>query len=130
MSEHDFWQAVLYVHLLAMAFFIGGQVVFGVAVVPVLRGDPDRERMRAIARRFGYGSLAALALLVITGAAMASHYHLFGNPTLQWKLALVGAVIGLTIVHLRRPRLHALQAAILAVSLVIVWLGLELATGQ
>jgi uncharacterized membrane protein len=129
-SEHDFWQAVLYVHLLAMAFFIGGQVVFGVAVVPVLRGDPDRERMRAIARRFGYGSLAALALLVITGAAMASHYHLFGNPTLQWKLALVGAVIGLTIVHLRRPRLHALQAAILAVSLVIVWLGLELATGQ
>lgn len=127
MSEHDFWQAVLYVHLLAMAFFVGGQVVFGVAVVPVLRGDSDRERMRAIARRFGYGSLAALALLLVTGWAMASHYDLFGDSTLQWKLALVGAVIGLTIVHLRRPRLHVLQAAILGVSLVVVWLGLELA---
>ena len=50
--------------------------------MPVLRGDSDRERMRAI---------------------------------------------GLTIVHLRKPKLHALQAAILVVSLAIVWLGLELA---
>lgn len=129
MSGDDFWQAVLYVHLLAMAFFVGGQIVFGAAVVPVLRGDPDRERMRAIARRFGYGSLAALALLLVSGWAMASHYDLFGSSTLQWKLALVGVVIGLTIVHLRKPKLHALQAAILGVSLVIVWLGLELVVG-
>jgi uncharacterized membrane protein len=129
MSGHDFWQAVLYVHLLAMAFFVGGQIVFGAAVVPVLRGDSDRERMRAIARRFGYGSLAALALLLASGWAMASHYDLFGSSTLQWKLALVGVVVGLTIVHLRKPKLHALQAAILGVSLVIVWLGLELAVG-
>jgi len=126
MSGHDFWQAVLYLHLLAMAFFIGGQIVFGVAVVPVLRGGSDREQMRAIARRFGFGSLAALALLLVTGWAMASHYDLFGSSILQWKLALVGAVIGLTVVHLRRPKLHALQAAILLTSLVIVWLGLEL----
>ena len=123
---HDFWQAVLYIHLLAMAFFVGGQLVFGLAVVPVLRGDSDRERMRAIARRFGFGSLVALGVLIASGWAMASHYDLFGNSTLQWKLALVGAVIGLTIVHLRKPKLHALQAAILGVTLVIVWLGLEL----
>lgn len=129
MSEHDFWQAVLYVHLLAMAFFVGGQLVFGLAVVPVLRGDADRERMRAIARRFGYGSLVALGVLFVTGWAMASHYDLFGNSTLQWKLALVGAVIGLTIVHLRKPKLYALQAAILGLTLVIVWLGLELVVG-
>jgi len=41
-----FWQAVLYLHLLAMAFFVGGQLVFGIAVVPILRGDPDPERTR------------------------------------------------------------------------------------
>jgi uncharacterized membrane protein len=122
----DFWQAVLYLHLLAMAFFVGGQLVFGIAVVPVLRGDADRERMRAIARRFGYGSLIALGVLFVTGWAMASHYELWDNSTLQWKLALVGAVIGLTVVHLRRPKLHALQAAILALSLLIAWLGVEL----
>lgn len=113
-----------------MAFFVGGQLVFGLAVVPVLRGDSDRERMRAIARRFGFGSLIALGVLIVTGWAMASHYDLFGDSTLQWKLALVGAVIGLTIVHLRKPKLHALQAAILVVTLVIVWLGLELVVGS
>lgn len=127
MSAHDFWQAVLYLHLLAMAFFVGGQLVFGIAVVPVLRGDAERERMRAIARRFGFGSLIALGVLFVTGWAMASHYELWDSSTLQWKLALVGAVIGLTIVHLRRPKLHILQAAILLASLAIVWLGLELA---
>lgn len=127
MSEHDLWQGVLYVHLLSMAFFVGGQLVFGIAVVPVLRQDPDREPMRAVARRFGYGSIAALGLLIVSGWAMASHYHLFGSSTLQWKLALVGLVVVLTLLHLRRPKLHALQAAILLASLVIVWLGLELA---
>lgn len=126
MSEHDLWQAALYLHLLAMAFFVGGQLVFGLAVVPVLRLEPDRERLRHVARRFGYGSVAALGVLVATGAAMASHYHLFGSSTLEWKLGLVGLVVVLTLAHLRWPRLHALQGAILLASLVIVWLGLEL----
>jgi putative copper export protein len=128
-SKHDFWQGVLYLHLLAMAFFVGGQLVFGIAVVPILRQDPDRERMRAVARRFGYGSLIALAVLVATGWAMASHYDLWDSSTLQWKLGLVAAVIGLALLHLRWPKLHALQGAILLASLVIVWLGLELVTG-
>lgn len=131
MSEHELWQGVLYLHLLAMAFFVGGQLVFGIAVVPILRSDPDpeRTRMRAVARRFGYGSLVALGVLVATGWAMASHYHLFDSSTLQWKLGLVALVIGLTLLHLRFPKLHALQGAILFASLVIVWLGLELVAG-
>ncbi len=126
-----FWQAILYVHLLSMAFFVGGQLVFGIAVVPILRGDPDpeRTRMRGVARRFGYGSLIALGVLVATGWAMASHYDLWDSSTLQWKLGLVALVIALTLLHLQRPKLHALQAAILLASLVIVWLGLELALG-
>jgi uncharacterized membrane protein len=127
MSEHGLWQGVLYLHVLAMAFFVGGQLVFAIAVVPVERAAPDRERMRAIARRFGYGSLCALAVLVATGWAMAAHLDLFGDSTLQVKLGLVGLVVALTLLHLRRPRLHALQAAILIASLVIVWLGVDLA---
>lgn len=126
-----FWQAVLYLHLLSMAFFVGGQLVFGIAVVPILRGDPDpeRARMRGVARRFGYGSLAALGVLIVTGWAMASHFGLWDSSTLQWKLGLVALVVGLTLLHLRLPKMHALQGAILLASLVIVWLGLELATG-
>jgi uncharacterized membrane protein len=120
---------VLYLHLLSRAFFVGGQLVFGFAVVPLLRGEGDRERLRAVARRFGYGSLGALVVLVITGWAMASHFQLWDSYTLQWKLALVVLVIVLAIAHLRLPKLHALQGAILLASLVIVWLGLRLATG-
>jgi len=125
----DGWRLVLYLHLLSMAFFVGGQLVFGLAVVPLLRGEGDRERLRAVARRFGYGSLGALVVLVITGWAMASHFQLWDSSTLQWKLALVVLVIVLAIAHLRLPKLHALQGAILVASLVIVWLGLRLATG-
>jgi hypothetical protein len=85
--------------------------------------------MRAIARRFGYGSLGALVVLVVTGWAMASHFSLWDSSTLHWKLALVALVILLVLVHLRWSKLHALQGAILVASLVIVWLGLRLATG-
>ena len=80
-----------------------------------------------MARRFGYGSLIALATLVITGVALASHLHLWSSNTLQVKLALVVAVLGLTVAHLRWPRAHALQGAVLLATAAIVWLGLDLA---
>ncbi len=123
-----FWQAVLYLHLVAMAFFLGGQLLLAVAVVPVLRGDQDRERLRAVARRFGWGSLVALAVLIATGVAMAGHFQLWDDGTLQVKLALVAVVVVLALAHLRYPRAHLLQAAIFLVTLAIVWEGVELAT--
>ncbi len=122
----DLWQAVLYLHLIAMAFFVGGQLVLGLVIVPVERQNPDRERLRAMARRFGYGSLIALGVLLVTGYALATHYDLWGSSTLQIKLTLVGAVLLLTVAHLRWPKLHALQGAILLATAVVVWLGLEL----
>jgi uncharacterized membrane protein len=122
----DFWELVLYLHLLAMAFFVGGQILIAAAVVPVERSNPDPERLRAIARRFGWGTLIALAILLVTGTAMASHYSLWGSHTLRLKLVLVGLVLALTVVHLRYPRMHALQAAIFVGSLAIVWLGADL----
>jgi uncharacterized membrane protein len=121
------WQFVLYLHLLAMAFFVGGQLLIAAAVVPVERANPDPERLRSIARRFGYGTLVALGVLLATGIAMASHLSLWGSGTLQAKLGLVALVLVLTAVHLRYPRAHALQALIFLASLVIVWLGLDLA---
>ena len=121
-----FWQAVLYVHLLAVTFFLGGQLVLGLVIVPVERRNPDSERMRAMARRFGVGSLVALGVLLATGIALAEHLSLWGSSTLQVKLALVGAVVALALLHLRWPRAHALQGAILLVTLAIVWCGVEL----
>lgn len=73
MSEDPLWQGVHYLHLLAMAFFVGGQLVVVAAVMPVERRYSDRTRLRAIARRFGIGSLLALVVLAATGSAMAAH---------------------------------------------------------
>jgi len=124
----DLWELILYLHLLAMAFFVGGQVFLAAAVAPVERRNPDNERLRAIARRFGWGSLIALAILLVTGAAMASHFQLWDSPTLRIKLILVALVLVLTGVHLRYPRAHPLHAAIFLCSLAIVWLGADLSS--
>ena len=114
---------VRYLHLLAMAFFVGGQLFLVAAVVPSLRAEADREGLRTIARRFGYGTLAAVAVLIGTGIPLASHFHQWESGTLHIKLALVAVVAGLVIWHMRRPRLHALEGAIFVGSLAIVWLG-------
>jgi uncharacterized membrane protein len=122
-----FWNGVLWLHLLGMAFFVGGQLMLAAIVVPVLRGAADREPLRTAARRFGIGTLVAVGVLVITGAAMASHFHRWSDSTLQVKLGLV-VVVGLLIgAHMRRPEWHVLDAAIFLVSLAIVWLGIVVA---
>jgi uncharacterized membrane protein len=124
----NFWNGVLWLHLIAMAFFIGGQLMLAAVVVPVLRRLDDRTPLRAAARRFGIGTLAAVFVLVITGAAMASHFHKWSDSTLQVKLGLV-VLVGLLIgAHMRKPEWHVLDAALFAVSLAIVWLGIVVAS--
>ena len=100
------------------------------AVVPSLRGDDDRDRLRAIARRFGWGTLAAIAVLIATGASLATHFHQWDSGALYVKLALVALVAGLVVWHMLRPQMHALEGAIFVGSLAIVWLGVSLATSR
>jgi uncharacterized membrane protein len=128
-NNQRMWEAVRWLHLLAMAFFVGGQMVLAGAVVPAFRRAEGRERepLRAIAQRFGQGTLVAIAVLVVTGAAMASHFDDWSDSTLQVKLALVVLVGVLVGVHIRRPTNHALDGAIFLVSLAIVWLGVAVA---
>ena len=121
------WLIVRWLHVLAMAFFVGGQLFLAAAVVPVERRAPDRERLRAIARRFGWGSLIALVVLVITGSALAGHFGDWGRRELSIKLALVAVVAVVTVWHMRRPNNHALEGLVFVLSLVIVFLGLDLA---
>lgn len=122
-----FWNGVLWLHLLAMAFFVGGQLMLVAVVVPVLRGREDGVPLRAAARRFGVGTLIAVGVLVVTGAALAGHYHRWSDSTLHVKLGLVGLVALLIGVHMRRPAWHVLDAAIFLTSLAIVWLGIVVA---
>jgi len=66
-------------------------------------------------------------VLVITGAAMASHEHKWSDSTLQVKLGLVVLVLALIVAHMRRPQWHVLDAAVFLVSIAIVWLGIVVA---
>ncbi len=122
------WQAVLYLHLLAMAYFVGGQLVIASALVPVERAQP---RPRAACGRLrassAIGSAVALVVLLATGSAMASHLHLWGSGTLHLKLGLFAALLALTALHLPCPRSHALEGAVFVLTLAVVWLGLDLA---
>jgi uncharacterized membrane protein len=121
------WHAIHWLHLVAMAFFVGGQLFLAAVVVPALRGAETRPALRSIARRFGAGTLVAIGVLIATGAAMASHYRLWGEGELHLKLALVALVAVLVVWHMRRPQLHALEGLIFLASLAIVWLGVGLA---
>jgi putative copper export protein len=116
---------MLWLHLLGMAFFVGGQLMLGGVVVPILRDD--RDAMRAAARRFGMGTMAAAVVLVGTGIAMASHLHKWSDSTLQVKIGLAVLVGVLVIAHIRVPRSHFLDGAVFALTVAIVWLGIVVA---
>jgi uncharacterized membrane protein len=118
-----FWNGVLWLHLLGMAFFVGGQLMLGAVVVPALRGLEDRAPMRDAARRFGVGVVIAFVVLIASGAALAGHEHKWSDSTLHVKMALVAVVGVLIVAHLRRPESHALDGLIFVTSLAIVWLG-------
>jgi uncharacterized membrane protein len=122
----ELWELVRFLHIVGVAVFVGGQLLLTAVIVPGLRGQPD-EVMLGIARRFGMVSGVAIVVLVATGVAMASHFSRWGDSTLQVKLAvaaLVGVLLGL---HLAVPRARWISLAIIVCSLVVVWLGVELA---
>jgi len=122
----DTWTVVRFLHLLGIAFFVGGQLMLVSVVTPALRGR-DPALMRTAAKRFGIGSAAALAVIIASGAAMATHFHRWGDTTLHWKIGLLVAVFILTGLHTKTPYTRALSLATLALSLVIVFLGVTLA---
>ena len=123
----DGWDVVLWIHLLAMAFFIGGQLFLGIAVVPVFRAQggsdgPAHEWMVPIARRFGWASLVALAVALVTGSAMASNQNLWQETALNIKMTLVVIAIVLVCLHVfvTKGANRLLQTLILLDSLAIV----------
>jgi putative copper export protein len=120
------WNGILWLHLLGMAFFLGGQLMLGAVVVPILRDD--RGALRAAARRYGIGTMVAAVVLIGSGVAMATHEHKWSDSTLQVKLGLVVLVGVLVVAHIRVPRSPVLDAAIFLLTLAIVWLGIVVAS--
>jgi uncharacterized membrane protein len=123
------WTFVRYLHILSFVFFVGGQLMLTFAVGPAVRKHGSDAAMRAVARRFGMGSALALGVLIASGSAMASHYHLWHSRVFHEKLAAFGVVLLLLAAHVVRPRSRPLSYVLLGVSLLVVWLGVKLTYG-
>ena len=122
-----FWTILLFLHVVAMAFFLGGQIMLAFTVVPALRADPAQpERIRAIAQRFGVGSLIALGVLLLTGMMMASHFELWDYGPFQVKMTLVVATIVAVLLHMMRGQSHVLMAITFLLTLATVYAGVNL----
>jgi len=119
-------ELVLFIHVIAMAFFVGGQIMLAATIVPVERSNPDPARMKAIAQNFGWGSLVAIAISVFTGMLLASHYDLWSDGALHIKLTLLILVFVSLAAHMKYPKVHALMGLTFLLTLGVVWFGLEL----
>ncbi|MBN8867987.1 MAG: hypothetical protein J0H98_10580 [Solirubrobacterales bacterium] len=122
-----FWTILIFLHVVAMAFFLGGQIMLAFTVVPVMRAEPAQpERIRAIAQRFGAGSLIALGVLLLTGMMMASHFQLWDYGPFQVKMTLVIATIVAVLLHTVRGQSHALMGITFLLTLATVYAGVNL----
>lgn len=118
------WTTVRWIHLVAMAFWLGGQLFLIFVVRPILRRELDRPQQTtltaALGRRFSPLAWTSLGILVITGWLTGEHRgvvwssllapHSTYGQILAAKIALVGLLLLLTPVHSRLfgPRLAAL----------------------
>ena len=123
------WTLVRFLHIAGISFFIGGQLLVAVAVAPVLRKRGEEQAMRMIARRFALASVIALAVAISTGIAMASHFSMWGVHVLQVKLMVLVLVFVLTGLHIASPKSQPVALAVVAASLVVLWLGVKLTYG-
>lgn len=119
----DFW---LFLHLVAMAFFVGGQLMLAAVVVPVVRGGDNPDAMKAVARRFGIGSAVAIGVLILSGLIMASHYNLWSVPEFHIKMTLFLAVLVALALHIKFSNSHVLMAVTFLLTLGVVWTGIML----
>jgi putative copper export protein len=84
-------QVVLWLHLLAAGFWLGG-LVFLALVVIALRGDRDllRSVIGPVGRAFGYGAIVAWILLGATGLVLSDGDW---SPTLLTKTGLAALAV-------------------------------------
>ena len=118
-----------YLHLAAMALFVGGQLALVLAVAPAMRRHGTDAAMRDAAKRFGVASAAALVVIIVTGVAMASHLSLWSDDTLHAKLAVLVLVFVFAGLHVVSPKSRPLSYALPVASLLVVWLGVQLTYG-
>jgi len=140
------WSLLIFVHVMAAAFWVGGQLMLVVVVLPLLRRDTTPQMVQALAsatgQRFAYlTNRVLLPVLVLSGVALAWLSGIrpdnltstsFGKVLLV-KVVLVIAVFSLAALHglaarrWRRRHIRTMAVATLVISIAIVGLGASLA---
>lgn len=127
---------LLFFHVIAMTFWLGGQLFLTLVAVPVLRGGGEQEReiTIAVARRYGTMSIVALMISIATGITMMVQLELdvAQLPALRHKLELLGLMLVATVAHTiagargyrRVSRIASFTGMLL--SLGVVWFGTQL----
>lgn len=140
------WSLVLFVHILAATFWVGGQLMLALVVLPLVRRIARPELVSQLAtlsgRRFAIlTNFVLFPTLVITGVLFAWHDGVrFSNLTstsfghvLVVKVILVGVVFTLASAHgfaarrLSRHRARTLALVTMSLSVLIVLLAAALA---
>jgi uncharacterized membrane protein len=94
--------ALLLLHVLAAAVWVGGTVALVFVAVPSVRALPGLQRaaaLRRIASRWhpiGYGSLGVLGS---TGLLLGAEHRLFGDPLVRAKLVIGPLLLVLALLH-------------------------------
>jgi uncharacterized membrane protein len=104
-----------WLHILAVAVWVGPQFFLFIAALPAIRTIEDRQTrarvMRTIVTRFGWLAWAAMLVIVLSG--ISNLFQVGADTPLNWasandfrygrifaeKMVLVGIAVGLTAVH-------------------------------
>jgi len=100
---------LVWIHLTAATFWVGGMLFLSLVAVPLLKKDPDPSSAQRgfinLARRFRTLVWVALSLLIVTGSMLLPHQVDFSAPFGEWppavliKLTLVILLILLSLAH-------------------------------
>ncbi|MFY9270908.1 MAG: DUF4149 domain-containing protein [Candidatus Manganitrophaceae bacterium] len=95
---------LIWIHILAAMFWIGGMLFFSMVLVPSLLGLPSEQRTELISRigqRFRKAGWISLGILLVTGLLQVYHLGLpvFMEGWLWAKLSMVILMVSLTLLH-------------------------------
>jgi putative copper resistance protein D len=100
---------LVWIHLTAATFWVGGMLFLSLVAVPLLKKDPDPSSAQRgfinLARRFRTLVWVALSLLIVTGSMLLPHQVDFSESLGEWppavliKLTLVLFLIGVSLAH-------------------------------
>lgn len=96
---------IVWIHMLAAMFWIGGMLFFSLVLISSLRGLPPPQRtdlMSRIGQRYRRAGWISLAVLLVTGLLRLYRLGFVPLAADGWiwaKLALVLVIVGLTLLH-------------------------------